>query len=505
MKFMARAKTRKNVNAQVLRPTPRIKNVGARVAFTFALIALELALIYVLYADPLNIGNLAIRWGLALASLIVVGTLIRDANGLIGGWGTYLASTKKGTAMIDRISQRYKWFWNGMSMWGIVLGLGILSYPFLKGKIDKRLFVFGLVSIVFMEYFVLGAALSGFQFITLPQLQLSQAGGGGPTGGLSLVGIALYGVTIVTGFTGLFIILLLYNAGTIVMKTLLYTSSVVSGTPNNSILTGVVPGIAPLIPGIDIPFFAGIAALAVLLIVHEFAHGILARIARVRLKSIGLLVLGIIPIGAFVEPDEGQVERLDSTRKSRILAAGSASNFVWAVIFFFLLIGLVSYVLPGLAGVFVYSTAQGLPAYGTLQPGMQILYVNGYKIYNLTSLQQAEANVVPGSKVTIVTDSGTYNFTAVSVNNSTRGYVGYSAYVSVPTTGAGTFAEFLYAFFSLSVLFNLSLAVINLFPIPMFDGWRLYRANIKNKKITRWFAIFIGVLFLINLFAWVLV
>lgn len=471
---------------------------------TILIIILELGLIYFLYATP-QLG-LAAQWISAILSLMLAGIFIRDINGLIGWWGTYLTSTKKGISFIDRISQKYRWFWNGMSMWGIVLGLGLLSYPFLKGKIDKRLFVFGLISLFFMEYYVLTAAFSGFQFINLPQLQLGQpAGGSLLTGGFSPLAIVYYIVTLVFGFTGLFMALLFYNAGTIILKAVLYTGSVVSGAPNNSILQGVVPGVAPLIPGIDIPLIAGLASLAVLLIVHEFAHGILARIAKIRVKSIGLLMLGIFPIGAFVEPDERQLMKLDATRQSRILAAGSASNFVWSFIFFLLLSALLAFVYPNVVNVYIGSTAPGFPAANVLQPGMQILYLNGQKIQNITTLENIEANVKPGDKVTMVTNTGTYNFTAIAVNGSTRGYIGYSPYEAVPSTPMGTVTEFLYSFFSLSLLFNISLAVINLFPIPMFDGWRLYKANIKSKRVVKWFAIFITLLLIINLFAWVLV
>ncbi len=501
MNFMARAK---NQPPEMTPPKPRIKNALARALLTLLIVALELSLIYFIYVTP-QLG-LAAQWISAILSLMLAGIFIRDINGLIGWWGTYLTSTKRGISFIDSISKRYKWFWNGMAMWGIVLGLGLLSYPFLKGKIDKRLFVFGLVSLFFMEYYVLTAAFSGFQFINLPQLQITQPSGGSLlTGGSSPLAIIYYIVTLVFGFTGLFMALLLFNAGTIVLKALLYAGSVAAGSPNNSILQGVVPGVAPLIPGIDIPLVAGIASLAVLLIVHEFAHGILSRIAKIRVKSIGLLVLGIIPIGAFVEPDERQLSKLDTTKQSRILAAGSASNFVWAVIFFLLLSGLLAFIYPNVVNVYIGSTVPGYPAANVLQPGMQILYVNGYRIYNITTLENVEANVKPGDTVTMVTNTGTYSFTAIAVNGSSRGYIGYSPYEAVPNTPQGNITEFLYSFFSLSLLFNISLAVINLFPIPMFDGWRLYKANIKSKRIVKWFAIFITLLLVINVLAWVLV
>jgi membrane-associated protease RseP (regulator of RpoE activity) len=95
-----------------------------------------------------------------------------------------------------------------------------------------------------------------------------------------------------------------------------------------------------LIPGINqyIPFVWGWIALFVTLVVHEFAHGILARVEGIKVKSMGLVFLAA-PIAAFVEPDD---EELFGTAQKpalasrwarvRILAAGVISNFLVAAI-----------------------------------------------------------------------------------------------------------------------------------------------------------------------------
>ncbi|WP_338099504.1 site-2 protease family protein [Methanolapillus africanus] len=63
-----------------------------------------------------------------------------------------------------------------------------------------------------------------------------------------------------------------------------------------------------LIPGVNdfIPFTWGLLALVVTLVVHEFSHSILARVEGIRVKSMGIL-LAIIPIGGFAEPDEEEL------------------------------------------------------------------------------------------------------------------------------------------------------------------------------------------------------
>ncbi|MCE5338993.1 MAG: site-2 protease family protein, partial [Methanomicrobiaceae archaeon] len=64
------------------------------------------------------------------------------------------------------------------------------------------------------------------------------------------------------------------------------------------------------IPGVNqaIPITAAvIIGLLLTIVVHEFGHAILARVEDMRVRSMGLLI-AVIPIGAFVEPDEEDVE-----------------------------------------------------------------------------------------------------------------------------------------------------------------------------------------------------
>ena len=63
-----------------------------------------------------------------------------------------------------------------------------------------------------------------------------------------------------------------------------------------------------LIPGVNefIPLTWGVIALLVTLVVHEFSHAILCRVEGIRVKSMGIL-LAIVPIGGFAEPDEEEL------------------------------------------------------------------------------------------------------------------------------------------------------------------------------------------------------
>ena len=52
----------------------------------------------------------------------------------------------------------------------------------------------------------------------------------------------------------------------------------------------------------------GIIALITVMVVHEFGHGIISRVEGVKIKSIGVLFLAVLP-GAFVEPDEEDIQK----------------------------------------------------------------------------------------------------------------------------------------------------------------------------------------------------
>ncbi len=91
----------------------------------------------------------------------------------------------------------------------------------------------------------------------------------------------------------------------------------------------VLPGINPILP-LDYLLYI-IVALIVAIVVHEFSHGILAYIGNLKVKSMGILYM-IIPLGAFVEPDEEQLKKTTIPKRIRLFAAGPMSNFVVALI-----------------------------------------------------------------------------------------------------------------------------------------------------------------------------
>ncbi|MCL5430480.1 MAG: M50 family metallopeptidase [Candidatus Marsarchaeota archaeon] len=477
---------------------PIIKNNSARAVANMALVIAGFLSIYLAYSlSAIGVLN---QWLLALLFLLVVGFVIKIVNSFVGWYGFYLAATKHGLNIIDRISRKAKRFWLALPTWGIMLSFGLLAWPLLKGKISKKEYVFGIISIILMYFLVLPFSQAGLAFITLPNLPSNAGAIGAPSLPTQALGWIIAVIAVISGFSGYIVVLLVYLTALNLEKFAAFTSTVIAGHTQTQILSGIIPGVAPLIPGVDIPLFAGLASIIILLMIHETSHGILSRLYKVKLKSLGLLVFGVLPVGAFVEPDEKEVAKLDSIKQGNIFAAGSAINFFATIVFFLLMLAILFFAMPALYvnGVFVEATIANYPAYNVLQPGMQILSWNGQQIHNLTQFESIGAHDTAGSIINVTTNTGAYHFRALAVENTTHGIIGIEAYTPIKTGIIPGLIEFLYSLFVLSFIFNFSLAVINMLPIPMFDGWRIYKTNIKNNKITWALGVFVVALLVIN-------
>ncbi len=91
-----------------------------------------------------------------------------------------------------------------------------------------------------------------------------------------------------------------------------------------------IPGLNPLLP-----LGYGILGLVVAMVIHELAHGFQTRANDMRVDSTGLLY-GVVPIGAFVEPNEEDIEKSTRRVKLDLYSAGVSTNFIAAVITFFI-------------------------------------------------------------------------------------------------------------------------------------------------------------------------
>ncbi len=134
-----------------------------------------------------------------------------------------------------------------------------------------------------------------------------------------------------------------------------------------------IPGLNPLLP-----FWYGLAGLIVAMVCHEMAHGLQSKSNGVDVKHTGLLY-GVLPLGAFVEPDEEQVRVAPRRTKLHLYTAGITTNFVIAAVSFLIFS---TVMLGGATSPYddkcaVYSVVSGSPVDGVIPAGVIITEING--------------------------------------------------------------------------------------------------------------------------------
>ncbi len=103
-----------------------------------------------------------------------------------------------------------------------------------------------------------------------------------------------------------------------------------------------------LIPGLNpiLPWTYGWIGLVITIIIHEAGHGIVARVYNTKVESTGIVLFLGIPIGAFVNIQQDELNKTTFKQKSAILTAGPLNNMVIAGISFGLLFVLITSLNP---------------------------------------------------------------------------------------------------------------------------------------------------------------
>jgi len=195
------------------------------------------------------------------------------------------------------------------------------------------------------------------------------------------------------------------------------------------------------IPGVNdfIPFtFAVWFGLLVTMVVHEFGHAILCRVENIRVRSMGIL-WAVIPIGAFVEPDEGDQERCTGLPKMRMFGAGITNNILIGILCFLLMIALLGYAVPVntplIKGIYVDSPAfaAGVPANSVIRE------VNGIPVSARADVTAVLDTTKPGDTAVLKIENGgetkEYRLTLAAwpkeISDKTTGFMGVSYYDAV--------------------------------------------------------------------------
>ena len=289
-----------------------------------------------------------------------------------------------------------------------------------------------------------------------------------------------------------------------------------------------IPPLTPLIPYLPSifkldflpPFYFTywIIAIACIALFHEFAHGIFAKYAGVKVKSTGFGFLGPF-LAAFVVPDEKQMQKKSKLDQLAILGAGTFANSVITVLTFILLVlfFLVAFKASGFifnSYTYSYVNASGITSINNMSansfiPGNNtilnitvdnrtfvvnasnisayinngliirayqdspalrlgitgaIVKINDYKIESLSDMSNAMKNFKPGDNITLKVFNGSsnvdYNITlARSYENSSLPLIGVGFLKSQRAGLSGKFYSLISSFKKPEVYYT-----------PRFDG-----------------------------------
>ena len=252
----------------------------------------------------------------------------------------------------------------------------------------------------------------------------------------------------------------------------------------------------PAIPVITIretlPYF--LISAAIIIIVHEFAHGIVARHEKIRIKSAGILLVTLI-FGGFVEPEEEDFKKVSLEKKLKVLSAGSSANLAFGLIILILLTMLVH---P--TGV-VISVIEGFPAAKAgLQTGDVIVAVNGTRVSNVEEFRNFMSKVNVNDTLILDVKLQNSSYTSVVVktvsNPEKPGKPVIGVYISDYIEVTPTFLTLFWIQF-----WSINIAIVNMIPIYPLDGGnildclveRFIKRNVKLIRII-FSSIFIGLL-----------
>jgi len=241
-----------------------------------------------------------------------------------------------------------------------------------------------------------------------------------------------------------------------------------------------VAQIAPVIPGVTFEISASLLiSIFVILAVHEFGHAAASWYFGVPIKKIAFFILFVL-LGAFVEPDEEIIKKLEPLKRMGVYSAGIFMNF--ATFFAVLLLAMILF--PGFSiipdtshpsGVYVQEVIEGGPSYGVLPSGVVIRQIDGYRVRDFDTLVRALKNLKPGQEVDIVTDRGTYRVKLGSrPDDPNSPFLGvmlsrvpyFDPVLPIPTGLAVQLIEL----FGFLIMFNLGLAGLNALPMLPLDG-----------------------------------
>ena len=269
-------------------------------------------------------------------------------------------------------------------------------------------------------------------------------------------------------------------------------------------LTILIPGVT-LTSAPAITFF--LLSIPIVLVMHEGAHGIVAALEKIKIKTGGFAIF-IALFAGFVEPDEEEFDKAKKISKLRVIGAGATSNVLFAIVLGAIMLtnpifGMVLEDIPLFGEVIVntfYELSQGvlilsiIENSGAEQAGLLandiITKINDIPIHGPADFPVLN----PGetASVSIIRDGQALEFgleVMASPDDPERGLIGIMRDNSITHKPVMNFIDWTNVDLNISWfllwlwMISFFIGIINMLPLPILDGGKFIH-TIIDKRIS---------------------
>ena len=260
-------------------------------------------------------------------------------------------------------------------------------------------------------------------------------------------------------------------------------------------LTVLIPGVT-LTSAPAILYF--LLSIPIVLIVHEGAHGIVATLEKIKIKTGGFAIF-IAMFAGFVEPDEDDFDKAKKISKLRVIGAGATANVIFAFALGLLLLTnpFFALILPEPMLGWFYEAPDGvlilsiIPDSGAEKAGLQkndlITGINGVVIVAPPDFHKVDLNPGDTAIVTILRDGTSLQLPVEimpSPDDPEKGLVGImreNALSYKPVYNIIEWDPQVSMFLLWLWMISFFIGIINMLPLPILDGGKFIQTIIDKK------------------------
>ncbi len=262
-------------------------------------------------------------------------------------------------------------------------------------------------------------------------------------------------------------------------------------------LTVLVPGVT-MTSASSITYF--LLSIPVVLVIHEGAHGIVAALEKITIKTGGFAIF-IAMFAGFVEPDEEEFDKAKKISKLRVIGAGATSNVIFAFA-----LGAILLTNPYFAMVtpepvlgWFYEAPDGVVVLSVIEDGgaqragilKDDIITRIGEIGIITPMDFQKVNLVPGETVivSILRDGQTLQIPVeimAAQDDPNRGLIGIMRDTAMSYKPIYNFIDWdpqLSMYLLWLWMISFFIGIINMLPLPILDGGKFIH-SIIHKKIS---------------------